>query len=219
MADKIAARMPAIAPKSYHHGDLARVLAEAAEALVRETGVHTFSLRECARRANVAHSAPGHHYGDVAGLLTEVAARGFERLTQALRRDRAETGGEVALMRISRSYISFALSDPVVFSLMFHSDRIDRGSARFQTAGDTAFAELALAVAEARGEPAPDEQALRFAWAAMHGVATLLIDGPLVPVGGDRRGGSAALAAGTIDRLVFAVTRFEPAPGDDRIAR
>lgn len=209
MSDAIEAQEQANAPRPYHHGDLARVLAEAAEALVRETGVNGFSMRECARRAGVAHSAPGHHYGDVAGLLTEVAARGFMKLSQALASVSVGASGAVALARLARRYIDFALADPVVFGLMFHSDRVNRGNPRFQKAGDEAFGYLVRAVAEARGQPGPDEEALRFAWASMHGMAMLLIDGPLVPAGGNRRGGAADLATGSIERMVFAVTRFD----------
>lgn len=213
MNDTIDAQDQAHAPRPYHHGDLARVLAEAAEALVRETGANGFSMRECARRAGVAHSAPGHHYGDVAGLLTEVAVRGFQNLTLTLAGAGSGSSGAVRLARLARRYVDFALADPIVFGLMFHSDRVNRASPRFQKAGDAAFGCLVKAVAEASGQSRPDEEVLRFAWASMHGIAMLLIDGPLVPAGGNRRGGAAELAAGTIERMVFAVTRFDGKSG------
>jgi AcrR family transcriptional regulator len=198
--------------RPYHHGDLFDALARTAEELVRETGIHGFSLRECARRAGVAHSAPGHHFGDVSGLLTEVAARGFERLAARMQRHRAGIEGPEALERIARGYVDFALGDPVVFVLMFHSDRVDRGSPRCQRAGDAAFGELVSAVSSARGDSARDNDVLRFAWAAIHGIAMLLVDGPLMPAGGNRRGGSAELADGTIRRITHSVmTYVEPA--------
>ncbi len=198
--------------RPYHHGDLFDALARVAEELVRERGIHGFSLRECARRAGVAHSAPGHHFGDVTGLLTEVAARGFERLTARMQQHRAGIEGPEALERIARGYVEFALGDPVVFALMFHSDRVERGSPRCQRAGDAAFAELVSAVASAKGDDARDNDVLCFAWAAIHGIAMLLVDGPLMPAGGNRRGGSGELADGTIKRIVHSVmTYVEPA--------
>lgn len=215
MSETIEAQERMTAPRPYHHGDLARVLAEAAAALVRETGINGFSLRECARRAGVAHSAPGHHYGDVTGLLTEVAARGFLDLAQALARACAGIDGPLVLARLARGYVDFALGDPIIFGLMFHSDRVNRASPRFQQAGEEAFAQLVGAVAQARGEATADAEALRFAWASMHGIAMLLIDGPLVPAGGNRRGGAADLATGTIERMVFAVTRFDGRSGTE----
>lgn len=204
--------VPEPGSRPYHHGDLFDALAKVAEEVVRETGIHGFSLRECARRAGVAHSAPGHHFGDVSGLLTEVAARGFERLTARMRQHRAGAEGPEALQRIARGYVDFALGDPVVFVLMFHSDRVERGSPRCQRAGDAAFGELVSAVASAKGDGTRDNEVLRFAWAAIHGIAMLLVDGPLMPAGGDRRGGSSDLADGTIRRIVHAVmTYVEPA--------
>ncbi len=198
--------------RPYHHGDLFDALARVAEELVRETGIHGFSLRECARRAGVAHSAPGHHFGDVTGLLTEVAARGFERLTLRMQQYRAGAEGPEALERIARGYVDFALEDPVVFVLMFHSDRVERGSPRCSRAGDAAFGELVSAVASAKGDDTRDNDVLRFAWAAIHGISMLLVDGPLMPAGGNRRGGSSDLAEGTIRRIVHAVMSYvEPA--------
>ena len=164
---------PSRGQRPYHHGNLPAVLAAAAEAVVREQGVHDFSLRECARRAGVAHSAPGHHFGDVTGLLSEVAARGFDRLTGSMRQERGATTGPEALKRIGRGYVAFALRDPAIFELMFHSDRVDGKNPRLQQAGTAAFQELVDAVAQARGGDVRDEEALHFAWAAVHGLAML----------------------------------------------
>ena len=63
----------------YHHGDLRNALVAAAEAELAEHGIEGFTLRGCAKRAGVSHAAPAHHFGDAAGLLTAVAAAGFER--------------------------------------------------------------------------------------------------------------------------------------------
>jgi AcrR family transcriptional regulator len=204
----VAATRPRSARRPYHHGNLPETLAAAAEALVRERGVHAFSLRECARRAGVTHSTPGHHFGDITGLLTEVAARGFDRLTARMREDRGDAEGSSALHRIGRGYVAFAVSDPVIFLLMFHSDRIDRSNPRFQRAGADAFEELVTAVAAARGKTARDEDALRFAWSGVHGMAMLLIDGRLKPAAGERASDPLALAEGTIERIVHAIATF-----------
>ena len=64
------------AKTSYHHGDLKEALLAAAESVLDDHGLQGFTLRECARRAGVSHAAPKHHFGDVRGVLTEVAARG-----------------------------------------------------------------------------------------------------------------------------------------------
>ena len=82
----------AVPPDSYHHGALRAALIEAAEALLREDGIESFSLRECARRAGVSHAAPAHHFGDARGLLTACAAAGFNQLADAMERDAAAAG-------------------------------------------------------------------------------------------------------------------------------
>jgi AcrR family transcriptional regulator len=196
------------ATRPYHHGDLPETLARAAEVLVREVGPGGFSLRECARRAGVTHSAPGHHFGDITGLLTEVAARGFERLTASMRERRGNAEGPEALQRIGEGYVAFAVSDPAVLALMFHSDRVDRDSARLKRAGDDAFNELVSAIASLKGEA--DQESLRFAWAAVHGISLLLTHAPMRIAGGIRRDGPAALAEGTIRRVVHAVLTYPP---------
>ncbi|WP_146053948.1 TetR/AcrR family transcriptional regulator, partial [Pseudomonas syringae] len=70
--------------RSYHHGNLAAVIRQAAWDIVGESGVRGLSLRECARRANVSHSAPAHHFGSMDKLLSEVAADGYERLIEII---------------------------------------------------------------------------------------------------------------------------------------
>ena len=198
---------PSRGQRPYHHGNLPAVLAAAAEAVVREQGVHDFSLRECARRAGVAHSAPGHHFGDVTGLLSEVAARGFDRLTGSMRENHGATTGPEALKRIGRGYVAFALRDPAIFELMFHSDRVDGKNSRLQQAGQAAFQELVDAVAQARGSDARDEEALHFAWAAVHGLAMLLINGALSAPSSGRK--AAPKVDGIVDRIVFTILHYE----------
>ena len=198
---------PSRGQRPYHHGNLPAVLAAAAEAVVREQGVHGFSLRECARRAGVAHSAPGHHFGDVTGLLSEVAARGFDRLTESMRQERGAATGPEALKRIGRGYVAFALRDPAIFELMFHSDRVDGKNPRLQQAGTAAFQELVDAVAQARGSDVRDEEAFRFAWAAVHGLAMLLINGALSGRGAGRK--AAPTIEGIVDRIVFTILHYE----------
>ncbi len=41
-------------PRGYHHGDLREALVVAGRKLVEEKGIRGFTLRECARRAEVS---------------------------------------------------------------------------------------------------------------------------------------------------------------------
>jgi AcrR family transcriptional regulator len=174
----------------YHHGDLAAALVAAAERVLEERGVEGFTLRECARRAGVSHAAPAHHFGDVRGLLAEVAASGFERLTLAITtavsRERAASK---RLIAGHLAYVRFALAHPALFRLMFHSSSVNRGAAHFQSAGASAFATLRQAVADVRGHPSQSVRAkeswldpgLLGQWSLVHGLATLAMEGRLGP--------------------------------------
>ena len=85
-ARKIPAAKPrrrAPAPKPYHHGDLRRVLIDAALQLVGEGGAEAVSVREAARRAGVSPGAPFRHFPSREALMSAVAE-------EAQRRFRAE---------------------------------------------------------------------------------------------------------------------------------
>ena len=59
---RAAARRPAPPQKPYHHGDLRRVLIDAALRLAEEGGPAAVSVREAARRAGVSPGAPFRHF-------------------------------------------------------------------------------------------------------------------------------------------------------------
>jgi AcrR family transcriptional regulator len=172
--------------RPYHHGDLSRALVAAAERLLAERGVEGFTLRECARRAGVSHAAPAHHFGDIGGLLTEVAASGFERLTAAIIAAKARKRDAAKRMLAGHlAYVQFALSHPALFRLMFHSKHVDRSAERIRSAGGAAFETLKEATAGVRGYGDPRIRApeawrdpeLLEQWSLVHGLATLAIEG------------------------------------------
>ena len=99
------------AERSYHHGNLFSTLLDAAEEELIERGMEGFSLRGVAKRAEVSHAAPAHHFGDANGLLTALAARGFERFIQRQRdfRQRAASSPRAQLEASGVGYVVFAL--------------------------------------------------------------------------------------------------------------
>jgi AcrR family transcriptional regulator len=174
---------PAAAPASYHHGALREALLEAAGALLQERGVEAFTLRECARRAGVSHAAPAHHFGDARGLLTALAALGFDRMADLMHRyrDTAPADPLSRLVAVGRAYIDFALRHAAHFKLMFGSDRLDPADSALQQAGqrsaDALREAMAAVVAERQLPEAQTPQRLLLAWSAVHGYATLVIEG------------------------------------------
>ena len=74
-AGKPNAKAAAAAP--YHHGSLHEALLQAAETILEREGLQGLTLRAAAREAGVSHAAPTHHFGDMTGLLSDLAAAGF----------------------------------------------------------------------------------------------------------------------------------------------
>src|SRR5436305_6327778 len=78
------ARPGAAADSPYHHGALHDALLKAAETVLERDGLPGLTLRAVAREAGVSHAAPTHHFGDLTGLLSELAATGFRQFNAAM---------------------------------------------------------------------------------------------------------------------------------------
>src|SRR5215210_1552970 len=100
------APMTASQPRPYHHGDLRRALLDAAVEAIAADGPAAVSLRDLARRAGVSHAAPAHHFGDKAGLLTAVAAQGYQLLADTLTAARQRSGD---FLEVGVAYVRFAV--------------------------------------------------------------------------------------------------------------
>lgn len=164
---------------SYHHGALAGALLDAAGELLAQKGLAGFSLRECARRAGVSHTAPAHHYGDVAGLLTAYAARSFAGLADALSAVAPDGDAARTLQRQGVAYVGYALALPARYQLMFSPGPLRRDDPALLREGLRAWSCLADAVAAVTGRPTPlpaGDADAALAWAAVHGIADLLIN-------------------------------------------
>ena len=191
--------------RSYHHGNLFSALLDAAEDELIERGMEGFSLRGVAKRAGVSHAAPAHHFGDANGLLTALAARGFEQFIQRQRdfRLRAPTDARAQLAASGVGYVVFALEKPAIFRLMFSSDRPDFDDPDLQRIAESAFEELVehvRGVTEDQGSPKKDGAMMldvAAAWAVAHGLADLLVAGRLNTLG--------SLAPRTRDRRLAAI--------------
>src|ERR1700731_4224349 len=68
----------------YHHGALHEALLTAAEKVLERDGLQGLTLRAVAREAGVSHAAPTHHFGDLTGLVSELAAIGFRQFNAAM---------------------------------------------------------------------------------------------------------------------------------------
>ncbi len=170
---------------TYHHGDLRESLLSAAEALVEAGGVPALTLRAVARAAGVSHAAPAHHFGDLTGLLSELAAAGFLRLAATFdaAMEAAGESPEARLTAMGKAYVGFARGQPGLFALMFRSERLNSEHPALRAATVVARDGLRSAAGASAGTgPAGPMQAVaRFAglWSLVHGYAVLLIENRL----------------------------------------
>jgi AcrR family transcriptional regulator len=173
------AREPA-STKPYHHGDLRRALLDAAIEAIVEDGSASFSLRDLARRIGVSHAAPAHHFGDKVGLLTALAAEGYELLADA----QAEAWERThRFLEVGVAYARFALDHPAHFEVMYRpellrTDDPDLVAARTRS-GSFLYGPAGTLV---------DGEALSAGvagWALVHGVVALWVNGNLPPELGD----------------------------------
>ena len=167
------------------HEDVRTAVLAAAVRLIAEGGLAKLSMREVARAAGVSHQAPYHYFEDRESILAALSEQGFTILAERLEkaRDPSETpiGRFTALARV---YVEFAFDHPPLFRLMFRPDFVDMD--RFPDAkacGDRAFLQLFAAVEDcikAGLFPGRSQQGLVvLGWSLAHGLACLLLDGPL----------------------------------------
>ena len=157
---------------------LRRAVLDAALAISAETGPDAISLREVAREAGVSHQAPYHHFGDRAGIFAAITEEGFRSLAEAI--EASTTLGTAAMCE---AYVHFALAHKGHFRVMMRTDLCsleDYPSALIQA--DRAFNALRNEVVVILGQDAHDDDAnahTAYMWSVAHGLATLLLDGPL----------------------------------------
>jgi AcrR family transcriptional regulator len=172
--------------KGYHHGALHSALIEASIALAREGGPDRVILREAARAAGVSHSAAYRHFADREALLAQVSGHARNELAAEMRRrvNRA-SGARKRLRAVGAAYIDFALTQPGLFRTAFTSHPATAGEDAHDRPADAAepyeILSQVLDEAEAAGllDAGRRPGAEIGVWSAVHGLACLLIDGPL----------------------------------------
>lgn len=171
-------------------GDLATRLLAVTEEILREQGLHKFTLREAARRAGVSHGAPAFHFKDASGLLTAFATEGFRALRELMLKYRAEAPEDSAaqLLAVGCAYIDYAIGHRPQFQLMFRSDTIRLDDERFKEASRGAFQQLQETMAplfRPEETEAGRMARLMLAWSAVHGFATLYLEKGFRPIYGN----------------------------------
>jgi AcrR family transcriptional regulator len=169
-------------------------------------------MREAARKAGVSHQAPYHHFTDREAILAAIAGEGFVKLGQALMRAAADAGVDAgkAVEAMGRAYIDFAMRHPAYFQVMFRADAVPLErypEARKQE--DEAFGTLVEGIDQAFAKEPPEarQRIAIAAWALVHGLATLILEGSLARKVGVPKARQKQLADEVIETFLSLVER------------
>ena len=171
--------------RSYHHGDLRAALVAAGVEAARRGGEPAVRLTQLAAQVGVSPAAAYRHFPDgLEDLLVavgDVARRELaERLRSAVDGARGSRDRAVAARRRFRAsgeaYVAYVTEQPGLFQV---ASRHDRG--RAADADPHALLEQVLDELVDAGALPPERRprASVAAWAAVHGLAVLLTEGPL----------------------------------------
>ena len=186
---------------TYRHGDLRRALVEAGIALARSGGPEAVTLREATRRAGVVPNAAYRHFSSQQDLLHAVRSAALSAIAVAMEQElsgieadlSAAAFAKASLRAVGTGYLRFAFIEPGLFRTAFGTGpQPDRSLALEQAGGSglTPFQLLSLALDRMQAAhvlPAERRGGAEYlAWSAVHGLAMLVIDGPLRGMDGQR---------------------------------
>lgn len=165
---------------SYHHGNLRSALIKAGLEILESDGLERFSLRACAEKAGVSHTAPKNHFGNLTGLLSALAAEGFGLLLGDMRAPEAATPADLR-MAAFEGYVSFAKAHPALFELMFARRLVDFSDPVLAGPMSEAAAVLRACskgmIWDKSEEADSDLRAEMLNWCLVHGFAHLSVQG------------------------------------------
>ena len=189
------------ARSTYRHGDLRQALLDAGVELAREGGPDAVVLREVTRRAGVSPNAAYRHFSHRADLLAAVSDAAQARAAEAIEAELVgippttdAASAEERLRGVGIGYLRFARDEPGLFRAAF-SVPVNLDSAfspeKSGPGGRSPFGLLSqvldelVDVGELPAERRPGAEIL--AWSAVHGLAMLVLEGPLRTLDADTR--------------------------------
>ena len=182
---------------TYRHGDLRRALLQAAVALARDGGPQAIVLREATRRAGVVPNAAYRHFANHQALFEAVRAVALSYLAQSIESETAAARrlreprrrARAALRGVGLGYLRFARQEPGLFRTAFAArqfgvDELDSDDQSGRGASGLDPFQLLCQALDGLVDagllpPARRPGAEWMAWSAVHGMAFLVLDGPL----------------------------------------
>lgn len=163
---------------AYHHGHLREELLRLGLEALETEGADELSLRLLSERAGVSKTAPYRHFKDKDAFLGALANEGFRLLCVELEETTGTAAGRVSAMGVA--YMKFAVSHSALYRLMnsplictLPDEDIFWARKSLMLLAET----LRAASAGSGAEAALDIEAAVAAWAYIHGLVLIRIDG------------------------------------------
>lgn len=173
--------------RSYHHGDLKRSLLDAAKTLLTDKSIDSLSLREIAKHVGVSHMAPYAHFKNKSQLLQTLAADGFNELGERMLSVKyTQPDPRQLILLYGVQYIEYAVANPQIYRLMLsqtnpgeHLSSAKKINAltELQQASQAPYRLLRDGFAHFENNEQKVSVQAQGAWAMVHGIASLMIEG------------------------------------------
>ena len=168
--------------RAAEHANVQQAILTAAEELLLEHGYEQFSLRHVAERSGYVPGTVYLYFRNKDDLVFTLAQDGFRRFQEALAYTVTQNHTpRERLLAMGRAYVTFALSNPVYYQLMFlhRTDFLTSPPEEDMQLRIASFRLLSETVQEAINAgllPYEDVQATSDAlWGLLHGVVTLAL--------------------------------------------
>jgi len=167
----------------YHHGNLAESLLDAVDEIASQFGLEAVTLRACAKLVGVSPSSAFRHYADKRALFTAFATRALLQLSDAMgtAKKNAERDDAEPFECVGLAYVEFAIDKPAFFRAMWREEAIYTDDENYKAAASALSRHLTGGFADTIEDADPDNFSPQelLAWSSVHGLANLLVDGPV----------------------------------------
>ncbi len=171
--------------KSFHHGDLKRVLAEVALELLDEHGVGGVTIRAVAKAAGVSHAAPVNHYKDRGALLTALTKTQFDALEHEIevRLARTESNPNPGIEVFASVIMDFGFRYPHRYKLLWNADLVDHADPELLSVMDRIYDRLCAEFSKVVPAHTVDKDTYAVAlWSMLHGYVDMRLSGMFEPM-------------------------------------
>ena len=171
--------------KPFHHGNLKRVLFDAALVLLDEYGPGGVTIRAVAKAVGVSHAAPVNHFKDRRALMTALAKAQFDGLLTEINARLLELNDDPSprIEIFSSAIMEFGFRYPHRYTLLWRADLIDHTDAELLVVMDNIYdlfcAEFSKIVPGREFDKDTHAVAL---WSMIHGYVDMRLSGMFEPL-------------------------------------